>query len=155
MAYDMTAFLTTDTFTLEKPYVDTSFKYPVNTRTSIDTSYMSGMSDAYKAKLEEMSQINLHYKEMATQKYAEEERLKEETFKKEKEERLKSMLEKNPEHAREMEKIRKVMGEEEWIKNNSHICNDCSREAGSSLTCRCTWKCKRHSGIPADSVARG
>jgi hypothetical protein len=47
-------------------------------------------------------------------------------------------------------KIRAVMGEEEWTRNNGHICNSCSAEAGSSLRCRCMWQCKRHAGITGD-----
>jgi hypothetical protein len=56
-------------------------------------------------------------------------------------------------HAEEMEKIRKVMGNE-W---KGHICNACAKEAGSKLYCRCTWKCKRHTlgKLYEESVARG
>ena len=112
--------------------MDTSFKHPANTTTSIDITYMTGINTEYKARLEEMSQLNSHYKEMATQKYAQEERLKEETFKREKEESMKKLFEQHP----ELEKIRNVMGEEEWDENDGHICNDCAHEAGASLRCK-------------------
>jgi len=57
-------------------------------------------------------------------------------------------------YAEDKAKIRAVMGEFEWNRNNGHICNMCAIEANVSLRCRCMWKCLKHSSPSELAQAR-
>ncbi len=60
---------------------------------------------------------------------------------------LKDILEEeNTERKKEEKKLRAHMGEEEWARMEGHTCNECAREAGLWIRCRCTKACSRHTG---------
>ncbi len=132
----------------------------VNTCDPIDIPYATETSTEFKEKVEEMYKIKTHYQENANKKYAQEESIRLEMakrphanefsirlemIKKEASEKMKTLFPEQLSREKQLAKIRKVMGEKEWKKNNGHICNTCAAEAGVSLHCRCKWKCTRHS----------